>query len=271
MKRGNLLYSIISLVISVALCGGVLIAWFSNNRDVDAGGLDIDINSGNLAEIDGIVVSKYVRSQAGNGWEWQPVITYSDPVGQSDMSVGTVDAILEGDVFRFEVSLVRTENAVIGGVNKPLDVAAAFGGVRTEGDPVLSFPEGTAEQDKQIALETYRGYFRQFFLIGNTFRTDGAAVDEGDISTDRTDVSAPFNASRSLYNGGNGSSVPLFRTDENSVWTEDGYTFSFYILFHNVTTESGWDDVIPTSLFKYCSVAIDSFSVSVSESEGGAA
>ncbi len=237
MKKGNLIFSIVSLIVSVLLCGGVLLAWFSLNQKVGAGGLDVNISSGQLATIDSIIVEK----QTSGSDEWLLAAEYN---GENDqwttnetLTGGNINGILEGDVHKFTVTLERTPLAE----GKTLSVSALFSGITVAHSAnSATFAEGQGYDD-----------LKRFFLVSN---------DNENYSNDRSFYTAD-------------DKVTLAEGQE---WADDGteltdtFTFVFYIKFHNVATDDDWaGTTIPTINFKGCSVKVDVLSISVSAEVGG--
>lgn len=229
MKKGNLIFSIVMLVLSVALSVGALLAWFSAISRVSATGMSVNVSDGQLAFVDSIKVYK----QPAGGSDWTLAAEY---IGSSNswtvndtLTGGKINGILEGDVHKFSVTLRRTENAN----SSALSVSAMFRGI-----DVVNNNGGDV---------TNGDLFKNFFLVGKE-----DAEKNVEYSTDRS-----FDTEDGLV---------ALTPDEGLSWErEDTFTFTFYIKFHNITVDDGWStEVVPTITFKDYAISVSSLNINLS-------
>lgn len=235
MKKGNLIFSIVMLVLSVALSVGALLAWFSAISRASATGMSVNVSDGQLAFVDSIKVYK----QPAGGSDWTLAAEY---IGSSNswsvndtLTGGKINGILEGDVHKFSVTLRRTENAN----DSALSVSAMFRGidvVNTNGGEVISGGDVTNGD-----------LFKNFFLVGN----------------EDVDKNVEYSKDRS-FDTENG--LVALTPDEGLSWErEDTFTFTFYIKFHNITVDDGWStEVVPTITFKDYAISVQSLNINLS-------
>lgn len=230
MKKGNLIFSIVMLVLSVALSVGALLAWFSAISRASATGMSVNVSDGQLAFVDSIKVYK----QPAGGSDWTLAAEY---IGSSNswtvndtLTGGKINGILEGDVHKFEVTLIRrTENAN----DSALSVSAMFRGI-----DVVNNNGGDV---------TNGDLFKNFFLVGKENANKNV-----EYSTDR---------SFATKNG-----LVALTSDGGLSWASGKtFTFTFYIKFHNITVDDGWStEVVPTITFKDYSISVSSLNINLS-------